>query len=303
MGIGGEVLEPSGPGRICVRTEDGRVLDMGVAIPADAEPVDVRLLCEIETYRFPTCPICGDQATTAEHVPPESVGGVVRTWTCPSCNHGPATLVEADLHAWFDQRLVQVGFRHESVAGLRRAAPIRLRATRDGEFALIVVGGDRALPGMLDAGGHFSMEFAEPDPARYEVALLKHAYLAACLHLREVPTGPAADAVRAELVTISESPDRFKLPPSPIAGGLRYARSYEQVGSELSLAWATWSDGTGQLALVLSGLLVSWPIDDDAVVTKALTLAKERRGLRAVAAVADSESGACGAGREHTHQD
>lgn len=291
MGIGGEVLEPSGPGRMRVQTDDGRVLDMGIAIPADAERVDVRLLCEIGTYRFPTCPICGDQATTAEHVPPESVGGVVRTWTCPSCNHGPATLVEADLHAWFDQRLVQVGFRHDSVAGLRRAAPIRLRATRDGECALIVVGSDRALRGMFDAGGDFSMEFAEPDPARYEVALLKHAYLAACLHLREVPTGPAADAVRAELVRVRDAPDRYKLPPSPIAGRLRYGRSYEPTGSGLLLAWATWSDGTGELALLLAGILVTWPIEDGAVMTKALALADERGGRLAVGTARDTDCG------------
>lgn len=302
MGIGGEVLEPSGPGRICVRTDDGRVLDMGIPIPADAEPVEVRVLCEIGSYRFPTCPICGDQAVTAEHVPPGSVGGVVRTWTCPPCNNGLGTLVEADLQAWFDQRLVQVGFRHDSVPGLRRAAPVRLRTTRDGEFALIVVGSDPALPGMLDSGGEFSIEFAQPDAARYEVALLKHAYLAACLHLRELPTGTVADAVRAELVAVRDSPDRIKLPPSPIAGGLRYARSYVAAGSDLFLASARWSDGTGQLAVLLAGILVRWPIEDESVVTKALTLAKERRALRDVAAAADSESGARGADWEHDHQ-
>jgi len=278
VGIGGVVLEPSGPARICVRTDDGHVLDVGIDVPADATPVNVRLLCEIRACRFSTCPICGDRGLTVEHVPPQSVGGAERTLTCARCNNGLATLVEADLHAWFDQRLVQVGFRHDSVRGLRRVAPVRVRSTRDGQFAVLIKGSDPALPAMLDAGGQFSMECAEPDPVRYEVALLKHAYLAACLHLREVPAGRFADAVRRELVAVRDARNRHRLPPSPLAGALMYGRSYEPAGAGLYLAWANWDRGPGELALVLGGIVVSWPLDDVVLRQRAIALIGQRRG-------------------------
>lgn len=113
---------------------------------------------------------------------------------------------------------------------------------------------------MLDAGGEFGIEFCEAEETRYRVALLKHAYVAACLHLGTIPDGEAAAAVRAELLAVRDAPDRDELPASPIAQCLRFGRSYRPTDGALFLAWTTWVDEEEEepaLAVVLGGLVVS----------------------------------------------
>jgi len=174
---------------------------------------------------------------TREHVPPEAVGGKFRTMTCGPCNHKLASLVEADLAAWYDQRLLGVRFTKDSIPG-GRGAFVNLRTTTEGEFVLTATRADPAIAAMLDAGGEFGIEFCEAEETRYRVALLKHAYIAACLHLGTIPDGEAAAAVRAELLAVRDAPDRDELPASPIAQCLRFGRSYRPADGALFL-WAS----------------------------------------------------------------
>jgi hypothetical protein len=278
VGIGGEILDVPEPGRFRIQMEDGRVLDVSLQPGTEQQALRVSLLCGIPDRRFDGCPICGESATDAEHVPPASVGGRPRTYTCAACNQVLGSLAEADLGAWHDHRLVSVRFQHDAVRGSRRVAPVRLRTTPDGGFVLVVTGGDRgAIRDMLDAGGEMQMEFAEPDPHRYQVALLKHAYLAACLHLGKVPEGAASDDVRAELIAIRDSADRHDLPAAPISASLDYGRSYEPTDGALHIGSLDDSDGNAVLKIVMGAIVVSWPLNDQDSIDTAWRVATQRR--------------------------
>lgn len=277
VGIGGEILDVPEPGRFRIQMEDGRVLDVSLQPGVEEQALQLSLLCGIQGRKFDGCPICGESATDAEHVPPACVGGKPRTYTCAACNQILGSLVEADLGAWHDHCLVSVRFQHDAVRGSRRVAPVRLRTTPDGGFVLVVTGGDGAIRDMLDAGGEMQMEFAEPDPHRYQVALLKHAYLAACLHLGTVPGGVAADGVRAELISIRDSADRHDLPAAPISASLDYGRSYEPTDGALHVGSLDDSTGNAVLKIVMGAIVVSWPLCDEDSIDTAWRVASERR--------------------------
>jgi len=270
VGIKGRVIEPSGPGRLCIQMDGGRVLDAGFVPPADTVEVKARVICEIPSRTFDRCPVCLEPSpSTREHVPPEAVGGKVRTMTCGPCNHRLASLVEADLAAWYDQRLLGVRFTNDTIPG-GRGAFVNLRTTTDGENVLTATRADPAIAEMLNAGGEVGIEFYEAEETRYRVALLKHAYLAACLYLGAIPECRAAVAVRAELIAVRDAQDRNDLPASPIAQSLRIGRSYRPHDGVLFLAWMTREDEEEPaLAVVLGGLVVSWPIADPSVIDAA----------------------------------
>lgn len=48
---------------------------------------------------------------------------------------------------------------------------------------------------MLNSGA-LDLEIVPPDPAKYQLAALKHAYLAACLDRREIPHTATARQIR-----------------------------------------------------------------------------------------------------------
>lgn len=274
VGIKGTFIEPTGQGRIRIKMDDGTVLDAGPPEPPDDARVEAQVLCEIDSHVFERCPICDCEDLTDEHVPPASIGGRIRTRTCGPCNNDLGARVEADLSAWFRDQLVQVRFEHESVRGSRVAAPINILRTTDGAVVMAMDGGDKAIPAMLDAGREVQVEYQHPDPARYEVALLKQAYLTACIHLGEVPAGAAADAVRTELMAARDTTVRDRLPLSPIAAGLHYGRSYDEPSSALYLASVTAASNEPMLAVVMGNLWASWPIDDPEIIKTAIALAE-----------------------------
>jgi hypothetical protein len=281
MGIKGTFIEPSAPGRIGLKMENGEIIDAGPLVPADAAAVGVAVLCEIDSTYFEHCPICGGDDLTDEHVPPRSVGGTIRTSTCAACNHRLATLVENHLAGWYDQRPMSVAFAQDGTQGTRRSGPVMVRRATDGKFVIGIEPGDAAVQEMLESGDDISMIVTEASPARVEVALLKHAYLAACLHLGEIPAGPEADAVRSELIAVRDAPDRHQLPPTPLASALDYGRSYDAAGSALHLALVSSHGREPVLSVVLGSQWVSWPIADPASMDKALAVAvvnRERQG-------------------------
>src|SRR5258705_11211116 len=110
----------------------GSVLDVGIDQGTTAESADVTLVQEIRERRFESCPICGEPATTDEHVPPASMGGRIMTRTCGPCNGRLGSHVEADLADWYNQAVASSRFGSATIPGQRRSGRILWRRTPAG---------------------------------------------------------------------------------------------------------------------------------------------------------------------------
>jgi len=175
-----------------IHLADGRVLDIAIRPEASGKPIQVTVIEEIQGRVFDSCPICGSPATDDEHVPPASMGGQIMTRTCGPCNHRLGSHVEADLADWYDNALTLPRFGSSGVQGDRKSGRILWRTTPAGEFVLLMNGRyDPAITDMLKSG-QVDLAGLLPDGNRYHLALLKHAYLAACMKFG-VLQGDAAD--------------------------------------------------------------------------------------------------------------
>lgn len=117
---------------------------------------------------------------------------------------------------------------------------------------------------MLEAGT-FNLHFREPDPRRVQLALRKHAYLAACLHLGRVPDTPDVRQIRADLLAARNALPRTRPAASKLAERLRVYRSHRPpAGPPLALVLSR-LDGLPddqKLLISLAGsLFVSWPFE------------------------------------------
>lgn len=210
------------PREMSIGTADGSQLDMAIRPPADSELLTMRSIAPIPAHFFNACPICGDRATTAEHVPPAAIGGRVVTGTCERCNNQLGTRVEPDLIDWVDGAVGRVAFTGDAVMGPRYAHRVLHRTTPAGEFVLVIDGKfDESIRDLLNAG---EVEFTAtaPDPNRLALAALKQAYLSACVYLRAIPAG--TEQVRAELIAARDAPSREEVPYSPMAAGVEILR-------------------------------------------------------------------------------
>lgn len=207
---------------------------------------------------FDRCPICGDPATSEEHVPPARLGGKVMTMTCVACNNKLGSNVEADLVDWFEGAVTLPSFRSAGVRGRRREKRILFRDTPDGEFVLVF--GGRANPdvtAMLESG-EIELDALLPDWNRCSLALLKHAYFAACLTFG-VLEGEAADKIRRDLVAARDAENRRSVPASRMAAGLMIFRTYEPITDETAIR-AVIHDPAGPVdgVLLVGRIFVSW---------------------------------------------
>lgn len=230
----------------------------------DGPLVRVRTLVEGETAIFQTCPIClSGQPDTREHVPQRDLGGRVVTRTCSRCNNELGSRVEVALKDWFDHALRSVRFSGGDVPGVRRSPRLLLRWSPEGEFILFPESeSDSTFQEMLKSGSVL-MQYSPPEPRLWQAAALKHAYLAACVCLRQIPMTPLADQVRAELLAVRDA-TRGHEPFGEIAAGLRLSRSYAPASGPAVSLVALRSDG-GEIVdvgLSLAGtLFVSWPLE------------------------------------------
>jgi HNH endonuclease len=250
----------------------GQRLDIGM--PPGSQPVDVTVLDEIKARFFDACPICGDPATTDEHIPPQSLGGKIMTRTCGPCNNDLGSRVEADLTDWHDDALMGARWRSAGIRGYRGSGRIVHRVGPAGEWILVIDGGhDPAVIDMLNSG-HVEMEVRMPDRNRYRLALLKHAYLAACLKFG-VPDGEAADQVRRDLIGARDARSIQDVPRSRLALGLIVARLATAKPAPVPpVVWAVAQepDGPGHGVLLGGRIFVSWssgPIADDEAAVEA----------------------------------
>ena len=111
--------------------------------------------------------------------------------------------------------------------------------------------------------GTFWLDFRPPDPSRFKLAALEHAYLAACLYLGYVPLFSEAEQIRAELVAARDTPRRLPPPPSAHAERLALYRSdLPPQGAPLAIV-ATRPDDPNErpeyLISLAGTLFVSWP--------------------------------------------
>jgi hypothetical protein len=250
--------------RLSVQGTDGELLDVLKGATGASPDARIAVVREITGYRFDSCPIClAPQPSSAEHVPPAGTGGQPRTWTCEPCNNGLGSRVEAELIDWRDDALRYARANSETVAGARKLPRLLRRRTPDDRFVLVIDGPlhPDAEP-MLEHG--FTLEFAPPDPRRYKLAALKHAYLAACLELRAIPETTYADAIRHDLVAARDSPSPAAVPVSEYAMSMPLMRTHEQpCEPSIALGLLPRSDGTTEWWIVLAGTIaVPWPMPD-----------------------------------------
>ncbi|RNL62862.1 HNH endonuclease [Nocardioides marmoriginsengisoli] len=213
------------------------------------------------------CPIClaVPAALKKEHVPNGSLGGSHMTYTCEPCNNGLGSKVEAALQDWFDHAIT-ASFEHDGeVLGRRRVLKIYFRRNEDtGAFALVVDGDVTPDVEQILGSPEFRMRYQEAQQRACGIALLKHAYLAACLFLRSVPDHPEARVMRADLIAARDAP-KGQAPASDAAAALKVYRSHVgRQGPPLALVAQQAEDGAAPTFLIsLAGVLfVSWPFAD-----------------------------------------
>jgi hypothetical protein len=245
---------------------DGRVLDIASQPMASGGPVEVTVIEEIQGRLFHSCPICWDPATDDEHVPPASLGGKIMTRTCGPCNHRLGSHVEADLADWYENALTLPRFGSSGIRGDRKSGRILWRTTPAGEFVLLMNGRyDPAIIDMLKSG-QVDLAGLLPDRNRYHLALLKHAYLAACMKFG-VLQGDAADEIRRNLIAARDAASRQAVPESRLALGLTVLRRHQPsspVTAPVVTAVAHEPTGPCHGVLLAGRVFVSWssrPVD------------------------------------------
>jgi hypothetical protein len=97
----------------------------------------------------------------------------------------------------------------------------------------------------------------------------KHAYLAACLHLREIPTSGHARPIRGDLLAARDATKPDELPDSAIANSVGMARSFATPqGPPLALMNmpSLDSNGCSEAWISLAGTMaVQWALDQSPV--------------------------------------
>lgn len=236
--------------------------------------------CDVGSFDFAgRCPLCAGvlarspsgKLGTGEHVPPFAVGGIVRTRTCPDCNAG-GSRSEAELVRWWSKEY-PARFATPRLPGSRVGGGVLLRGTTDGKFALIVSGS--AADGVHDvlatAGTADSVfgTFTLPTDD-WMIALLKSAYLAACIFLREIPMTPDAEHARQIIRSSSFGVRGATVGVRSDAVPFRVFRIYDADASDAQRIWVgvamlPWA-GMPSVPVFGIGLgqvgFVTWPIPD-----------------------------------------
>jgi hypothetical protein len=194
------------------------------------------------------------------------------TSTCAPCNNELGSKLDQPLADWFDHALGRIRFSGDAVPGRRSAGRLLFRQTESGEFVLFVDGGaDPDLPRILGSGTGFSLEYAMPDLDRVRLALLKSAYLGACLLLGQIPQSDRANEIRAELLAAREASRTSPLTISEATKQLRHGRSYLPAGEPtIGLAVIAAADGGLEFSISMANVLaVDWPLEPLSVVSTA----------------------------------
>lgn len=247
-------------GSIVVTLPDGTRLDLDTRHPPPgSERAHAHWARTCTHHVFDRCPICFSDALTAEHVPPKSIGGVVLTRTCFGCNND--SKAEAQLAGHVKQRLRRTSFTSDSVQGRRMTGPITVVSQGDGRPVFVINDTRSELSKMLQTYGRVTFHVEKSSNALWRAAVLKHAYLAACVLLGRIPESTNSDEIRAELLTYRA---RELTDLGDLAKSLPMYRGYHMhPRSGLVLVADPEQAGIYLLMIQLAGFgFVSWPLPD-----------------------------------------
>lgn len=153
----------------------------------------------VSSFRFPLCPICLEpDPDKAEHVPPESLGGKVMTWTCQKCNNDFGT-AEEQLRGFIDLETTAHIEATDGSARGRRAAKVALRSSEGRPAGMFIRSSATGFEEIL-ATGPSKLSVQPLNMPLVHASLLKHAYLAACLTNRQIPMTAEAERIRKVLL-------------------------------------------------------------------------------------------------------
>ncbi|MCM4078305.1 HNH endonuclease [Paractinoplanes hotanensis] len=246
------------PESMSISMPDGTAMDIELRPDDPGETVELTMIEPIHRRVFERCPICGDPATSEEHVPPERIGGKKLTLTCEPCNNRLGSYVEPDLIDWVEGAISRPLLRSDAVQGPRKEKRLLVRNTPSGEFVLVVDGRAHRDLGTMLASGELDLDAVLPNWDRCKIALLKHAYLAACLTYGVIE-GEVADEIRRDLVAARDAKSRQDVPMSRLAMGLTVCRTYEPTTDEPAIR-AVLHEPSGDVegVLLVGRIFVSW---------------------------------------------
>jgi len=249
---------------LTVETSDGRTINARLPWPEGMVPIKGRpVLSIVGPERFDRCPICGDpEATSRDHVPPESLGGNMIVYTCTKCNNTFGARYEAPFRNWYNGSVGTMRVRGPGAPGSRVLGEVLLRQTDDGPDMLIpITEGDPAAWNIVESGqGRVSIR--GPDFTDIRIAAVKSAYLAACSLLSEIPDTARAVALRNELMAVRDIPRGTTPSVGQVTASLRLLRGpSEPKPGEIALVHLpTWRDRPYWIAFHDS-VFVEWPLE------------------------------------------
>lgn len=247
-----------------VETTDGRTINAGLPKPQGLISIRGRqVLGIVGPERFDRCPICGDrEATSRDHVPPESMGGKLVVYTCTKCNNTFGTRYEAPFRNWYNGSVGTMRVSGPGARGARILGEVLLRQTDQGPDMLIpITDGDPAAWDIVESGrGRVSVR--APDPSNIQIAAVKSAYLAACALLSEIPDTAQAATLRRELIALRDIPRGSTPEVGRVTSSLRIMRGpSEPKPGEIALVhFPTWRYHQYWISFNDS-FFVEWPLE------------------------------------------
>jgi hypothetical protein len=163
-----------------------------------------------ERVFFERCPIClSTGSMTAEHVPPEAIGGRVMTSTCDRCNNDLGSSIDRPFVDSMFGRFGRFKLSTEgsnAVKGFRTYRNVRLAAGKGHERAVWIDGEKNSdLAPLLAGATQFEVKMQVPDSKAAGLGELKSLYLACCVIAGEILSGETAERVRADLVAARDN--------------------------------------------------------------------------------------------------
>jgi hypothetical protein len=163
-----------------------------------------------ERVFFERCPIClSSGSMTAEHVPPETIGGRVITSTCDRCNNELGSSIDRPFVDSMFGRFGSFKLSTEAsngVNGFRTYRNVRLAAGKDHDRAVWIDGKKNSdLAELLAGATQFEARMQIPEPQAVGLGELKSLYLACCVIAGEILSGDTAERVRADLVAVRDN--------------------------------------------------------------------------------------------------
>ncbi|SNT07669.1 hypothetical protein SAMN06309944_1984 [Micrococcales bacterium KH10] len=222
----------------------------------------------IDRQDFDRCPICLSAGElTKEHVPPARLGGSVLTLTCKRCNNVYGGF-EDGLLARVEHRATMHIQSAALPGGEARVKNVIVRQAENSAYMMSTWNGwwPPHIGEVIEGLGQFRYRFEHPCDCVVYVAIVKSAYLAACVALGRIPepeTEPVATAVREQLLRWRDSDDpHLKTATHFNDLHVRYNAPIRE-DSTVTLCEATHL-ATGMKREVLrmgSQLVIDWPID------------------------------------------